>query len=92
MKHLLVAFALLISLPVLAEKSISIKPGSSVDIDGVLVKCTGTSSENSRKCSVRNYTGSIYEVLVEGSVWGKVDGFDNAVKLVIELKNSGLCI
>lgn len=91
MKKYLVILALLASTPVFAEKSISLQAGSSADIEGTLVKCLGAPNPDLPRCKVNSHGANIYGIIVGNSEWGTVAGFDQAVKIVIQLKEANLC-
>jgi len=98
MKRLLLCFTVLFSLASVADDFagpprhlIRLQPGTSTNVDGTTIMCIGATTTDAPKCSVFQYSGNTYKVRVGMSEWGYTDGFQAAIDIVKQLKESGLC-
>jgi hypothetical protein len=98
MKRLLLCFTVLFSLASVADDFagpprhvIRLQPGTVTNVDGTTIMCIGTTAVDTPKCGVSQYAGNTYKVRVGTSEWGFTDGFQAAIDIVKQLKESGIC-
>lgn len=91
MKKIIALCSLFVAAPVLADNVVALPPGGSIFMNGTIVRCTGMVNPDAPKCAVSQYNGNTYSVYVGSNRWGYVEGFESAIKVVKELKESGLC-
>ena len=91
MKKIVALCSLFVAAPVLANDDVALPPGGSIRVNGTTIRCTGTVNPDAPKCSVSQYNGNTYTVSVGSNRWGYIEGFEGAIKIVKELKESGLC-
>lgn len=92
MKKILTLCAFAFTLPALADHVLTLPPGASLQVYDTTVRCLGAvQNPDAPKCGVRNYSGHTYSIYVGTNEWGRMEGFENAVAVVMRLKESGMC-
>ena len=83
-------WALLISLPVLAEGNVSIKPGASVEVGGTTIQCEGYPNDDLPKCRVET-EANWYAVWIGDNKFEYAQSLGYAIIEIEKLRKAGLC-
>lgn len=92
MKHLLIASLVTLSSFAAFAQPISLKPGSSVVVNGDLVSCEAPQNDNSALpvCTLKQ-DGSYYRVYAGTVIAETYYSFNEAINGVKKMKEAGLC-
>ncbi len=84
------AAVLAMGLPAFAQASIDLKPGTSIVINGQLIRCEGSPEEQLPLCAVKKDGGN-FKVYAGPDLVNSYWDFNEALNAVSQLRQAGIC-